>query len=54
MKIKTIDFTPTWRQSFDIYIDSLQKGNAKQKQIAKDELYRLADYLDTLNKKQHD
>lgn len=50
-EIKTIDFTPTWRQAFDIYINSLQKGNAKQKQIAKDELYRLADYLDTINKK---
>lgn len=50
-KLKTINITPTWRQAMSIYILSLQRGNEAGKKSAIDELYRIADYLDSLNKK---
>lgn len=49
--IKTIDITPTWRQAMQIYIMSLEHGNEQGKKSAREELFRMADYLDLVNKK---
>lgn len=51
ISIKTIDILPTWRQAMSIYITSLEHGNEQGKKSAREELYRIADYLDMLNKK---
>ena len=41
----------TWEKAMPVYIESLQTGNEKQKQIAVDELMRLAKLVDEQNNK---
>lgn len=44
--IGTIDLTPTWRSLIPTFIAALQDGTPTGRTIARDELYRLADFAD--------
>lgn len=44
--IGTIDLTPSWRSLIPAFIAALQDGTPTGQAIARDELYRLADFAD--------
>ena len=44
----TINITPTWRVAVSICLAALENGTPEGKKLAKNELYRLADLMDTL------
>lgn len=44
--VGTIDLTPTWRQVVQLLIVGLTEGNATARQMATEELYRMADLAD--------
>lgn len=53
-EIKTINLTPSWAQAVSVYCHVLQSGAAtgEGKDIAREELMRLARAVDELNKRQ--
>ena len=46
--MKTIDMTPTWEAAVRIYIMVLEDGEEKGKEMAREELLRLARQYDEL------
>lgn len=49
-KIGTIDLTPTWRALLPVFLLALEEGTEEGKQIAREELGRMADAADGYNK----
>jgi|18_taG_2_1085343.scaffolds.fasta_scaffold190231_1 hypothetical protein len=45
----TMDLTPSWETVVEFYIEWLQRGTEKQKQLAKDDLRKLAKTVDEYN-----
>jgi hypothetical protein len=50
VQVGTIDFTPSWRKSMYYIIAALENGTNEGKAMAREELYRLADVMDEMNK----
>ena len=46
--MRTIDMTPTWEQAVRIYLLVLEDGEEKGKEMAREELMRLARNYDAL------
>ena len=44
--VGTVDLTPTWRQVAGVIIAGLENGTPEGKRLAREELYRLADFAD--------
>lgn len=45
-KVGTIDLTPSWRATVGVILVALECGTPEGKRLAKEELYRLADFAD--------
>ena len=45
-----VDITPTWRAIMPILIHAIQHGTDEGRKLATEELMRLADEMDKLNK----
>ncbi len=49
MSVRTIDMTPTWAGAVEIYLMALEDGTDTGKEMAREEIRRMAQMLDQIN-----